>query len=260
MDGMMKRFFLMTRGRTGSTAVIDELTKSSICAMHELFLMHKLDVHTPEFKKIYELLLPFDLWKPHAWWLRWMPSSIWGDAPWARRYLEKAEGLATHQGMAGFCFKVLSHQFDQRPFLKDLLRQRGYQAVYLTRNLARQVLSGMVASQRGVYNSLQGPESSSCYQIDVDEFEQLVQWEKRAVVEDRALLSEAGFVFAAVSYEEFCADRQSFYESIFQFLGLPAELPPTSDFSIMIRDLRTTIENYDAVAERAASMGVILEP
>ena len=152
MDRMIKKFFLMTRGRTGSTAVIDELTKSrSLCAMHELFLMYNFVEHTPAFEKIYNLLLPFDLWKLQGWWLRWMPPFIYSDDLWARRYLEKAERLARHQGVAGFGFKVLSYHFDERPFLNALLKQQGYQVLYLTRNVARQVLSGMVAAQSGIY-------------------------------------------------------------------------------------------------------------
>ena len=44
-------------------------------------------------------------------------------------------------------------------------------------------------------------------------------------------------------------------DGIFKFLELPVELPPPSDFSITIKDLRSTLENYEAVVERAAEMG-----
>lgn len=56
----MNNFFLMTRGRTGSTAVADELNKSrGLCVMQELFLMHDFK-NVPVLLKIYDLLLPFD--------------------------------------------------------------------------------------------------------------------------------------------------------------------------------------------------------
>jgi hypothetical protein len=40
---------------------------------------------------------------------------------------------------------------------------------------------------------------------------------------------------------------------------LPTGLPPTSDYSIIIKDLRYTIDNYKAVVERAIAMGVMLD-
>ena len=88
----------------------------------------------------------------------------------------------------------------------------------------------------------------------------MVQWERQAVENNCARLTAEGFGFIVVIYEDFSADRQSFHENIFQFLGLPAELLPTSGFFIIIKDLRYTIDNYDAVVERAATMGIILEP
>lgn len=240
--------------------MIDELSMSGvICAMQELFLVYAFDVNTPEFKRSYDLLLPFDLWKPRSWWLRWAPTSISSDAAMARRYLKIAERLARRRSAAGFCFKVLSHHFEQRPYLKHLLRQRGYRVVFLTRNPARQVLSGMVAAQRGVYNALEPVGTPQPHHIDVERFAELVLWERQAAEQDRARLLEWGFAFVAVSYEGFIKDRQSFYSSIGDFLEVPIGTPPSSDFSIMIPDMRDAIENYDAVADRTAAMGLALE-
>jgi hypothetical protein len=73
--------------------------------------------------------------------------------------------------MAVFGFKVLSHQFDEKPFIGDLLKRRGYhRVIYLTRSVARQVLSGMVAAKREVYNTQEKFEDVRRYQIDLDKF------------------------------------------------------------------------------------------
>lgn len=68
-----------------------------------------------------------------------------------------------------------------------------------------------------------------------------------------------GFEFIVVIYEEFCASRRSFYIKIIRFLELPMILPPQSDYSVIIKDLRDTIANYDSVVERVAAMGQQLD-
>jgi len=252
----------MTRGRTGSTAVINELNKSrGLCAMQELFLIYDFD-NVPdiaEIARVYNFLLPFVLWKRQGWLWKWAPHFLYSNKKWAGRYLAKAESLARLQGAASFGLKVLSHNLDEWPFLSELLKSRGYQAIYLTRNIARQVLSGMVANRSGIWNTRGQIESLPCYTIDLDEFQRNVEWEIGAVDKDCARLSAEGFNFIVVSYEEFCANRLLFYEKIFHFLGFPPELPPGSDYSVIIKDLRSTIANYDAVVERAAKIGTPLE-
>ncbi len=66
----MNTFFLITRGRTGSTATIDELNKShSLCALQEFFPIYEFD-NIPDVSgigKVYNILLPFVLWKRQDW-------------------------------------------------------------------------------------------------------------------------------------------------------------------------------------------------
>lgn len=285
----MNKFFLMTRGRTGSTAVLDELNKSSsICATQELFInTHFSNTSNKIYAKLFDLVLPAVFWKQtyqftrtpnnnsgvyydlifpfprwkreHRFW-KWIPLIFNMDKIGADHYLREAESLAEQRRVAGFGFKILSHQFDEKPFLSDLLKQRDYyRVIYLMRNVKRQVLSGMVAAQRGVYNTQEKFEDVRRYQIDLDKFQELLEGEIQAVKRDLARLKSVGFEFIVVSYEEFYADRQVFYEKIFNFLGLPTELPPRSDWSIVIKDLRYTITNYDAVVERAAAISMPLD-
>lgn len=257
----MNNFFLMTRGRTGSTAVMNELNKSSnICAAQELFLIYDFD-HIPdvsEIRKVYDFVLPYVLWKKARPW-KWIHNIIYNNQQWLDRYLEEAESLAQKQGAASFGFKVLSHNFDEWPLLSILLKERNYRTIYLTRNIGRQVLSGMVANLSGIWNTRENLKNSSSYHIDLDEFQRNVEWEVKAVERDCARLHEEGFHFIVVSYEEFYEQRKAFYEKIFDFLELPLILPPKSDYSVIIQNLRYTITNYDSVLERAAAIGTPLD-
>lgn len=250
----MKKFVLLTRGRTGSTAVLDEIGKSSnILATQELFSRNTFTER--KLKDYFKLLLPFDLWKLRGgWWKRLLPAA-YSDARQAHAYLICAEKQAQSKGARGFGWKVLSHQLDERPFLTELLKRHGYCVIYLKRNSVRQVLSGMVANQRGIYNSLEKVVDERRYHIDIDDFKWRVQWERECVQKDIALLNAEGFAFIEVTYEDFCAKREVFYGAIFKMLGLPMELPPTSDFVKMIEDPKSMIENYEEVAKVAAEMG-----
>jgi hypothetical protein len=169
-----------------------------------------------------------------------------------------AEELARYQDVKGFGWKVLSHHMDERPYLAGLLKLLGYRAVYLRRNIASQVLSGMVANQRGVYNSLESVVDERSYHIDIEKFQWHVKWERDCVKSDCARLCTEGLDFVEVSYEDFCDNREIFYGKIFNLLNLPMELPPPSDFQKMIKDPRMLIENYDEVVNVAADLGEIL--
>lgn len=253
----MTKFFLMTRGRTGSTAVLDELGKSKgICAMQELFIT--FDFPKPskqEIEFMFKFILPFDYWRREVnWCAKIVPAAFLAD-----RYLAEAEDQGKRQRAQGFGFKVLSHHLDRYPFLEKLLKRRGYRALYLTRNLARQVLSGMIAKQRGVYNTENEFLDSNCYTVDLDEFQKLIEWEAQSVKDDCARIKAAGFDCQIITYEQFSMDRNAFFKLIFDFLGVESEVPEASTFTVMIKDPRATIANFDAVTERARSIDLQLE-
>lgn len=252
----MEKFILVTRGRTGSTAVIDELGKSNV-----LVTTQELFIRFPVLKNsdYYKLLVPFDLWEQEkgGWWTRLIPSR-YREARRANRYLLRVEELAQRQGAKGLGWKLLSHHFDERPFLSSLLRQHGYRAIYLKRKSVRQVLSGMVAKQRGKYNSLEQIVDNKRYHIDLEKFKWHVQWERECVKNDCLRLKNDGFEFIEVNYEDYCDNREAFFGPIFNLLNLPLEIPPPSDFVKMIDDLKAVIENYDEVAAVAAELGEAL--
>ncbi len=258
----MNKFFIMTRGRTGSTAIIDELNKTDrVGTAQELFLRFDFSDKLDLLLQLYPLVLPFELWKVRGTWWSNLCRRYLNDEGQISRYLKQAEATARGKGKDVFGFKVLSHHLEETPFLGAALLKRDYRVIYLTRNIPRQVISGMVAKQRGKYNAhaKEKYEDNGRYSIDIEEFRNLVQWETQAVKNDIAMLQSAGFDHIEVSYEEFTTNREGFFRRIFGFLNLEMELPQSSSYSVMIKDLDHTVENYQAVAECVASMGMKIE-
>jgi LPS sulfotransferase NodH len=258
----MNKFFIMTRGRTGSTAVIDELNKTTqVCAAQELFLKYDFSNEPDLVTQLYPLILSFELWKERGSWWRNIFRRYLDDEGLINYYLKQAEATARRKGKDVFGFKVLSHHFEETPFLAAALLKREYRVIYLTRNIPRQVISGMVAKQRGKYNAqaAEGYEDKGRYLIDIVEFQNLVKWEVQAVENDIAFLKLAGFSHIVVSYEEFTSDRGGFFRKVFGLLGVSMELPQSSDYTRMIKNLEHTIENYQAVVECVSAMGMQIE-
>lgn len=260
----------MTRGRTGSTAIIDEMNKvQGIFTSQELFIKQnfkkrirndpgfkeRMGISLDRYKKS-KATIPYYLWKTQVPWQGkgWRRVFI-PRARWVASYLYEMETVAKVHEASVFGFKVLSHHFDQTPSLKKVLSDHKYQVIYLTRNVPRQVISGMIAKQRGAYNR-KNYHDNTRYQIDLDEFVRLVKYSIKGVQDDLLFINSCGFDFIKVSYEEFTFDRAAFFEQILAFLGVPFEVPKASDYSVMIKDLRHTVENLDAVLERASAIGV----
>lgn len=255
----------MTRGRTGSTAIIDELSKVSgvLSAPHELFLKMDftslLEEHPKSLIKYYGVMVPYELWKTKSLWFLRKIRKHYFDKKLIHTYLSGVERAASRRGMSVVGFKVLSNQFEETPLLKEVLIEHGYCAIYLKRNIPRQVISGMIAKQRGVYNTDKKFQDDKRYIIDTEEFKSLVEWEVQSVERDIQFLKAAGFTFIEVTYEEFMSDRQAFFRRVLGFLDVPPELPQTSSYSVMIKDLKHTVENYQSLVECTAAMGMRIE-
>jgi LPS sulfotransferase NodH len=256
----MKKFFIMTRGRTGSTAVMDSLNKSkSIVAAQELFIKYAVK---NKKKNVHDQLIPrFDLWLDLKKGYLNVIKFFTGQSYILKKYLALAESKSLNSESKGFGFKIISHHFDERPKLKKLLLERNYIAIYLTRNIPRQVISGMVAKLRGKYNAhdRENYSDEASYTIDIDEFKSLVQWETQAVANDIAMLESSGFEFIQVRYEDFVQNPDAFFANIFDFIDIPAEILPASSFSIMIKDLEQVVQNYQEVEHCLAEMGMGIE-
>ncbi|MFM0212253.1 sulfotransferase domain-containing protein [Paraburkholderia sediminicola] len=259
----MKKFFLMTRGRTGSSAIIDELNNVSHIKSPSLEPFLRIDFEQfikkqPEVLDQIEMMMPFELWVNKLW-VKFVAKYFLNDRRLINRYLKREEYLASRDGSQAFGFKVLSHHFDETPQLSKVLLSREYRALYLTRNAARQVISGMVAKKRGIYNTKNQYKSDGRWALDVDEFRYLVKVETEARSNDICFLTESGFNFIEIYYEQFLGNRTAFFNRIFDFLDLPIELPRPSSYSVMIENIKGTIDNYQDIAECAAGIGVPIE-
>ena len=73
------------------------------------------------------------------------------------------------------------------------------------------------------------------------------------------MLESSGFEFIQVRYEDFVHNTYDFFANIFDFINIPAEKLPDSSFSIMIKDLRQSVKNYQEVEDYLDEMGMTLE-
>jgi len=246
-DGELLKAFVMTRGRTGSTAIVQELgAVDGARSEQEIFSAEPGPHGFPALKV----------------WLEGQREHEDADdlAKLTERYLREMESDALARGCAALFWKALSHHVTERPYLAELLLRQGYKALYLTRGQVRQVLSGMVATQRNRFNTREKFQDDRSYRIDVAELRRQVALERQCVRMDLGLLYRQGFEVLEIRYEDYLADRAAFFGRIFDVLGLPYALPVASDFVVMIEDLRATIENYDEVRVAAVELGEPLEP
>lgn len=175
------------------------------------------------------------------------------------RYFDEFESSVSPSEVSALGFKVLSQHFNENPELKDSLLHRGYRAIYLTRNIPRQVISGMVAKQRGKYNTKDGYEDDARYFLNKGEYESLVRWEAKSVQDDMLMLDREGFDFIQIKYENFMADRKGFFKNVMDFLEVAVEVPEASTYTIMIKNLRHTVDNFDDIEYVTAAMGMHIE-
>jgi len=255
----MKKFIICTRGRTGSTAIIDELNKSEgLVAAQELFIPNN-----PKIGDKYPLGFfhpPFNQWKlENVTWVKYLPlinMEFWQ----AKKYLRHIEHECDEVGCEVFGFKVLTYHFNQRKYLSKLLQQLSYnKVIFLERNIFSQVISGMVAKETKLYNSTDEVSKERQCLIDIEKLKWQVRYTTKQVQKDHDFLISCGFDVKRVHYEDFVSDRKAFYKDIFNFVGYSGDIPDVTDFKVMIKNLRDTLINYDEVALCASELGFDIE-
>lgn len=271
----MRKLIVLTRGRTGSTAIIDSLAKSKTVATlpNEPFIKMAVSeeekIHLENKKNPKLITCRYDYWllekKKHFGFIHkiysWIHERLNKKATIQEYLCEMQMAVQSIPMTRAFCFKVLSHHLLQRPVLKDILLEQNYKIVYLTRNIPRQVISGMVAKLRGKYNAhnRENYSDDTSYKIDLDELKSNVVSATRGVSNDLAMLESSGFEFIQVRYEDFVENPDIFFSNIFSFLDIPEEKLPESSFSIMIKDLKQAVQNYQEVENCLAEMGMTIE-
>lgn len=259
----MKKFIMLTRGRTGSTAIMDSLNKTrSITTAQELFIKYKIKENGRPGEQMRKLITRYDLWRhENMGFYSSIREKLMRSDTSLIKYLDQVENSIEQTGAQAFGFKVISHHFKQRPGLKETLGKRGYSAVYLTRNIPRQVISGIVANKRGKYNAheKENYQNDSCFLIDIDNFRSLIDLENKSQKEDLTLLQAMGIDYIIIRYEDFVSNPDQLFSDIMSFLNLPLEKAPKSSYSIMIGNLNDTLQNYEEVIECTRQLGMSLD-
>lgn len=282
---------MLTRGRTGSTAILDEIGTTNVFSLQELFTDRISEEQQGALIQNENNILPFEIWMEPA-----QNTKIFNELDIDRKtffstlkkrfdqalkslikcqpvfrnnnyiigrlteryfliqYLEYIERIARGMKKDGIIFKVLSHQITSRRPLLGALKLRGYKAILLIRrNVVRQVLSGMIAEQRGVYNTKQVKSLPSCV-IDLDRFEFSVAWELKCNEENRALLKGNGIEYIEIAYEDFCRDRENLYRNMFSFMNIGYQSPQSTNYSVMIPDIQDAIKNIKELESKISAM------
>lgn len=283
----MNKFFIFTRGRTGSTAIIDELNSHSECKCHgEIFCRDPLS--RSKYKRQYEErgqeflreirerqhdeAIPYHLWKLMK---EETDRSLKG-------YLAYLEDNTRESGATALGFKLLHNQVGEskddtgkaglgasirrlfrgqvtgKDDLLELLHTSGYKAIHLMRkNVVRQVVSGLLARSRGVYNSRKPTASDVAFHVDVDELKSRIEINLTKVALAARKLEDHGFDVINVYYEEFVNDRHLFHERLAEAVGIPSGPVRPTSFQVMVpEDLSAVITNYNEFVKQVDSMGL----
>ena len=131
-----------------------------------------------------------------------------------------------------------------------VLKNLGYKVIYLERrNVVKQVLSGVIANKRKLYNQRNYTPDNKSFTIDLKEFKFLVRVEMAEVNRQKIMIEYSEVESLYVDYEDFLSDRKSFHTAIFDFLRVENKEIEESDFSIVIPEIKDVVENYAEFSE-----------
>jgi len=236
----LTKVVVVTRGRTGSSAITQELGQAPGCRSEQEAFSRAPPTELFDFP-------PFEAWR----------SERGGDdeAGLADAYLDALERDARDRGCRALFWKLLSNQYAERPYIGELLQRRGYRAIHLRRRPVRQVVSGLVAHQSGVWVTTDPRALRRRYRVDVESLRQLTAIERYATNRDEAWLYRHRLGAVDAAYEDYLADRGAFFARVYAGLGLPEALPEPTRFAVTLPDLEAAIANYDEVRSVAEELG-----
>lgn len=180
-------FFILTGGRTGSSAIVDALNRHPrITCYQELFRTTHLEGTPTPFARFEGSL---------------------------SEYLDQVDGG----------FKLLNQHasYWRKHKLLETLKRRGYRAIFLKRrDLLSQAISLHVAKKTGVYNSINTTEPAPVA-LDPEGVRVSIDKLRDSAVKTRRKLEKHRFDWIEVDYEDFDSDNQAVIDRISDFLGVP---------------------------------------
>jgi len=257
MNSEITPVFIFTRGRTGSTAIIDELKSHSRIQFHgELFRPNPLareDVRVA-YEKMGENYLSLGLTNDRALPYLLHKQLYGGDT---QKYLDYLRTDVDISGKNCVGFKLLGNHLETSENLLPQLSKQNAKCIHLVRkNVIKQVVSGFFAREAGIYNRRNYVPEIKEIDIPIEAFISRIKANLSGVQANRDILQKNGINYLDVYYESFCKERSVFYNAIFEFLGLEAEDLTPTDWSIMTPADKMLVSNFDDLIDALNKNGL----
>lgn len=259
---MTRRFIIYTRGRTGSSAIVDELDNYPEITCHgEVFRANPLS--REKERKAYEefgdeyihkadtrdRILPYKLFRRE-------PPEAPIDAEGLRIYLDHTDREAVLAGSACVGAKLIRQNGEHE--LLPVFRSEGVAVIYLEhRNKLRQAISALLAQAENVYNAENYvPASGRRFRFTPEAVLSRIRRAESLQEQHAAVIEAAGLRWKLCFYEDWVADRDTFLAEVFGFLGAEQRATAPSRLSRTTPEtLAELLENYDGIASRLVKAG-----
>lgn len=256
------RFCIYTRGRSGSTAITEELNNHpQLTCYGEVFrpdpikwvtrAYEKYGKDYPKLTNSPDRVLPYKFFvdgKPED------PITRHGFAS----YLAFLESEAETPGVGWkFISNVPGDDYFGHCAANDV------RVIYLRRrNMLRQAVSALIANETGVYNSKNyEPQQGRKFEIEPRKVNSRIRMAQSNYQSDDEAMQAVGLRSIVVYYEDWVDDRAGFFASLGEFLDVEHALPDPSTYAVTTPEpLEELLSNYEAVSEgvRKAGFGQFL--
>lgn len=269
----MKKFIILTRGRTGSTIICDSFGKiDGVTCGQELLLPRGatgIEDIVSVFKEgrtveaIEEKTPRWPIWHEDSG-IPKLPYCLFNEVIEGTSLDDYFKYLAVNNECTeAIGFKVLSNHLGNSwasitEYMKELV-ELGVSVIYLQRrDIQREALSIALASARKIYNVKNGDHSKdikSKTKVDIELLKNEIVYIEDAKANILNILKDTNANYTECYFEDFLADRVSFNQSLLDFLeiqdasNLAKSNQGTKDGFVKVTpdDLSEIIDNYDEV-------------
>lgn len=277
----MKYFTILTRGRTGSTPIIDALNNiEGIRCYQEIFrgivdysgdfldsmrraLWSSNAVDFNElFEKHEDAILPYiffhEVFKIY-------------DLEEYFNYLEarSAKGKIFKKYPEYLGFKILFNHlehFESEKLLENLIKRNCAFFLLRRKNIVKEAISGSIAAKRSLYNvhikdavnnqSLKS-QSDKKFVLSAEEIYTQTQYIEYNIHRFEEMLRNNGASYKIIYYEDFVEDPKSFFSDVLSFLGYKGNFKIKTNYQkVLPEDLSKVIENYDELKKGLELQGL----
>lgn len=258
----MTEFILFTTGRTGSSAIAEEMRGHSNIQCRGEILRPVPEDKRAAAKEYYELtvqknkndgqfndvVLPYMVFADHT------PGEPISDEGVARyfEYLRSRDP----EGTLATGFKLIDNGVINKPV--ELCQRLGISLIYLARrNILRKVISGSVAREVKCFNKVgYTPEAGRKFNFKPETIIKKIHNIQRKQDKYKEYIGNDEPPFLYVYYEDWVQDPSKFQRSICDFLKVPVAEFGKSTLSVMTPEpLTYLLENYEEIASEVTKAG-----